>query len=162
MQAWYLIYCKRGQLARAQQHLQNQKVTCFSPFIELEKMIRGRRKVVCEALFTNYLFILFDPEEIHTTTISATRGVSHFIRFGAYPTEVPEQIITALKQYAPLHQHDHSIPQPGDKVEIREGIMKGLTAIYAEPDGETRSVLLLNLMNSETRYTISNLNFYKI
>lgn len=75
MQAWYLLYCKRGQLQRAQEHLERQSVNCLMPTIALEKIIRGKRTMVSEPLFPNYLFIEFDPEVIHTTTISATRGV---------------------------------------------------------------------------------------
>ena len=45
--------------------------------------------MVSEPLFPNYLFIEFDPEVIHTTTISATRGVNNFVRFGALPAIVP-------------------------------------------------------------------------
>ncbi|MEG7491856.1 transcription termination/antitermination NusG family protein, partial [Enterobacter hormaechei] len=43
MQAWYLLYCKRGQLQRAQEHLERQSVNCLTPVITLEKMQRGRR-----------------------------------------------------------------------------------------------------------------------
>ena len=38
MQAWYLLYCKRGQLQRAQEHLERQAVNCLTPMITLEKM----------------------------------------------------------------------------------------------------------------------------
>lgn len=31
MQAWYLLYCKRGQLQRAQEHLERQSVNCLTP-----------------------------------------------------------------------------------------------------------------------------------
>lgn len=82
MQSWYLLYCKRGQLQRAQEHLERQAVSCLTPMITLEKMVRGKRTSVSEPLFPNYLFVEFDPEVIHTTTINATRGVSHFVRFG--------------------------------------------------------------------------------
>lgn len=78
MQSWYLLYCKRGQLQRAQEHLERQAVSCLTPMITLEKMVRGKRTSVSEPLFPNYLFVEFDPEVIHTTTINATRGVSHF------------------------------------------------------------------------------------
>ncbi len=37
MQAWYLLYCKRGQLQRAQEHLERQSVNCLTPVITLEK-----------------------------------------------------------------------------------------------------------------------------
>ncbi|MRY60821.1 transcription/translation regulatory transformer protein RfaH, partial [Parabacteroides distasonis] len=29
MKRWYLVYCKRGDQKRAQQHLENQGVECF-------------------------------------------------------------------------------------------------------------------------------------
>jgi hypothetical protein len=48
-------------------------VHCLTPVITLEKMQRGKRAMVSEPLFPNYLFVEFDPEVIHTTTISATR-----------------------------------------------------------------------------------------
>lgn len=37
MQSWYLLYCKRGQLQRAQEHLERQAVNCLAPMITLEK-----------------------------------------------------------------------------------------------------------------------------
>lgn len=74
MQAWYLLYCKRGQLQRAQEHLERQAVSCLTPMITLEKIVRGKRTTVSEPLFPNYMFVEFDPEVIHTTTINATRA----------------------------------------------------------------------------------------
>lgn len=41
MQSWYLLYCKRGQLQRAQEHLERQAVSCLTPMITLEN---GARK----------------------------------------------------------------------------------------------------------------------
>ncbi len=70
---WYLLYCKRGQLQRAQEHLERQAVNCLAPMITLGKIVRGKRTAVSEPLFPNYLFVEFNPEVIHTTTISATR-----------------------------------------------------------------------------------------
>ena len=62
MQSWYLLYCKRGQLQRAQEHLERQAVNCLAPMITLEKIVRGKRTAVSEPLFPNYLFVEFDPE----------------------------------------------------------------------------------------------------
>ncbi|MCU2755179.1 hypothetical protein N8R11_26705, partial [Enterobacter hormaechei subsp. xiangfangensis] len=41
-----ILYCKRGQLQRAQEHLERQSVNCLTPVITLEKMQRGRRTTV--------------------------------------------------------------------------------------------------------------------
>ncbi len=141
MQSWYLLYCKRGQLQRAQEHLERQAVNCLAPMITLEKIVRGKRTAVSEPLFPNYLFVEFDPEVIHTTTINATRGVSHFVRFGASPAIVP---------------------YPGDKVIITEGAFEGFQAIFTEPDGEARSMLLLNLINKEIKHSVKNTEFRKL
>lgn len=162
MSSWYLIYCKRGQLARAQQHLEQQRVATFCPMLELEKIAKGKRQVALEPLFPNYLFVQFDLNDIHTTTVKATRGVSHFIRFGQQLAQIPASIIEELMAQPVASQIHPNTPQSGDKVKIKEGIFKGLTAIYAEPDGETRSILLLNLLNQQVPKAMDNTQFSKI
>ncbi|AKJ40842.1 transcription/translation regulatory transformer protein RfaH [Pragia fontium] len=161
MESWYLLYCKRGQLTRAQEHLQRQDVPSFSPTYQVEKIVRGKKVILDEPLFPNYLFIELDPERIHTTTISATRGVSHFIRFGKMPVTVPFSLIKSLMMQPKQQVSDPSLPKSGDTVIITEGIFEGLEAIYAEPDGETRSILLLNLINQKVEHKISNTQFEK-
>ncbi|MEQ9889235.1 transcription/translation regulatory transformer protein RfaH [Pectobacterium zantedeschiae] len=161
MEAWYLLYCKRGQLLRAKEHLERQEVTCVSPMITLDKIVRGKRTEVCEPLFPNYLFVEFDPERIHTTTISATRGVSNFVRFGALPATIPQQVIDELSLRPMQVILDPLTPQPGDSVVITDGIFSGLQAIYTEPDGEARSMLLLNMLNKQVRQSIDNREFRK-
>lgn len=161
MESWYLLYCKRGQLLRAKEHLERQAVHCLSPMIALEKTVRGKPTQVNEPLFPNYLFIEFDPESIHTTTISATRGVSHFVRFGNQPATVPLDVIVALQN--PIETVVESeLPQPGDTVIITEGAFEGLQAIFTEPDGEARSMLLLNLLNKQVVRSVGNRQFQKL
>lgn len=161
MQAWYLLYCKRGQLQRAQEHLERQAVNCLTPMITLEKMVRGKRTSVSEPLFPNYLFVEFDPEVIHTTTINATRGVSHFVRFGTQPATVSSEVIHQLSICQPDDITDPETPYPGDSVVITEGAFEGLQAIFSEPDGEARSMLLLNLLNKQIKHSVKNTDFRK-
>lgn len=161
MESWYLLYCKRGQLLRAKEHLERQAVHCLSPMIALEKTVRGKRTHVSEPLFPNYLFIEFDPESIHTTTISSTRGVSHFVRFGNQPATVPLDVIVALQSPIEITV-ESELPQPGDTVIITEGAFEGLQAIFTEPDGEARSMLLLNLLNKQVVHSVGNRQFQKL
>lgn len=162
MESWYLLYCKRGQLLRAQEHLERQAVNCLTPTITLEKIVRGKRTAVSEPLFPNYMFVKFDPETIHTTTVNSTRGVSHFVRFGTKPANVPEDVIDQLINYHPENVTDPETPYPGDSVVITEGAFEGLEAIFSEPDGEARSMLLLNLLNKQVRQSVKNTDFRKI
>lgn len=161
MENWYLIYCKRGQIERAIKNLKRQHVICLTPEAQIEKMVRGKRITVTEALFPNYLFVKFDPEEIHTTTIRSTRGVSHFIRFGLYPVIVPDNIINELKSASKPEIVAAKTPVSGDTVIITEGIFEGLKAIFSEPDGENRSVILLNILNQNIAKLIDNKQFKK-
>lgn len=57
MESWYLLYCKRGQLTRAREHLTRQEIPCVIPMITLEKVVRGKRTQVQEPMFPNYMFI---------------------------------------------------------------------------------------------------------
>ena len=43
MKNWHLLYCKRGQIARAIEHLERQQVICFTPMVTIEKLIRNKR-----------------------------------------------------------------------------------------------------------------------
>lgn len=99
---------------------------------------------------------------IHTTTINATRGVSHFVRFGASPAIVPATVIHQLSVYKPEGIVDPETPYPGDRVVITEGAFEGLQAIFTEPDGEARSMLLLNLLNKEVKQSVKNTGFRKL
>ena len=53
------------------------------------------------------------------------------------------------------------VPVPGDIVTIIEGVFAGLQAIYTEPDGEARSMLLLNMLNSQVMQSLDNRQFEK-
>ncbi|RPH26501.1 transcription/translation regulatory transformer protein RfaH [Buttiauxella warmboldiae] len=161
MESWYLLYCKRGQLLRAQEHLERQEVNCLTPMIKIEKIVRGKRTAVNEPLFPNYMFVRFDPETIHTTTINSTRGVSHFVRFGSLPAIVPGDVIEQLMNHQPENIIDPETPYAGDRVVITEGAFIGLEAIFSEPDGEARSMLLLNLLNKQVMQSVKNTDFKK-
>nr|ELR5184050.1 transcription/translation regulatory transformer protein RfaH [Providencia rettgeri] len=161
MEKWYLLYCKRGQIERAIEHLNRQSVICMTPMTEMEKVVRGKRTKVQEALFPNYLFVKFDHNEIHTTTIQSTRGVSHFILFGQLPAEVPDEIIKLLQQNPISHSIAPDMPKHGDQVTITEGVFAGVQAIFDEPNGEYRSILLLNILNKSVPKIVDNTQFKK-
>ncbi|BFI59861.1 transcription/translation regulatory transformer protein RfaH [Yersinia pseudotuberculosis] len=161
MKSWYLLYCKRGQILRAKEHLERQTVNCWTPIVTIEKIVRGKRIEAIEALFPNYLFAEFDPENIHTTTVSATRGVSHFVRFGTQPAVIPATVIAGMQAHAVDKIIAPEVPVPGDIVTIIDGVFAGLQAIYTEPDGEARSMLLLNMLNSQIKHSLDNRQFEK-
>ncbi|MCE0492987.1 transcription/translation regulatory transformer protein RfaH [Vibrio salinus] len=158
MKKWYLLYCKRGDQARAKQHLSRQNVECFYPEIKVEKILRGKKQVVQEPLFPSYVFVNFDYEAGPSfTTVRSTRGVVDFIRFGNHPAEVNEQLIDELQAFEPeLSETKVMMPKKGQAVRVKAGQFAGIDAIYQEPDGETRSFMLIKLINRPVSLSIDN------
>lgn len=160
MKRWYLLYCRRGEQLRAKMHLENQGVECFYPEIEVEKIRRGKRQTVKEPLFPSYMFVRFDFNVGPSfTTVRSTRGVSDFIRFGSEPKELQGDLIYDLKQLessAKSETPSVELPKPGQEIEVKGGQFCGLKAIYQEPDGETRSIMLVKMISQPVALSIDN------
>ena len=94
---WFVIYCKSREELRAQQNLENQQIHAFFPKIRKQKLTRGKKTIVEEALFPSYLFIFADQEDLNFTRIRSTRGINDFVRFGGEIATVSEKLIKQLK-----------------------------------------------------------------
>ncbi|WP_068714280.1 transcription/translation regulatory transformer protein RfaH [Vibrio tritonius] len=159
MKRWYLLYCKRGEQMRAKLHLENQGVDCYYPEVVVEKIVRNKRQKVKEPLFPSYVFVRFDYEQGPTfTAVRSTRGVVDFIRFGATPKELNGELISELKLVEEEHQQfvEDSGPLKGQVIEVTGGQFAGIEAIYQEPDGETRSIMLIKLINQNVEISVAN------
>lgn len=159
MKQWYLLYCKRNEQQRAKLHLENQGVECYYPETQIEKVVRGKRKVSTEPLFPSYIFARFDVEQGPTfTTVRSTRGVVDFVRRGALPQVLQGDLIFTLKEFEKLQviQKADILPEKGDTVKVVTGQFAGIEAIYQEPDGETRSILLVKMLTKQVEVTVHN------
>ena len=162
---WLLLQVKPRQEMRALENLERQQGECYCPQIRIEKLSRGKRVEVEEALFPGYLFINAQPEQngLTYTSIRSSRGVSKIVGFGAEPIKVPETLIEQIK----YREHADSmgfiakdLPQPGDNINILQGPFKGLKAVFSHTDGMQRSIVLINLLNQQTPALLAN-NYIK-
>lgn len=163
---WFVVYCKSREESRAFQHLHNQGITSFFPKIKKEKMLRGKKTTLEEALFPSYLFINADQADSSFSCIRSTRGINDFIRFGGQIATVPDKLIEQLKNLCHA-MNDHEIDKQslfknGDEVEIINGAFKGANAIFSSEDGLERSMLLLKVLNQETSISFSNTDIKKV
>ncbi len=78
------------------------------------------------------------------------------------PATVPSDVIHQLSIHKPEGITDPETPYAGDDVVITEGAFEGLQAIFTEPDGEARSMLLLNLLNKQVLQSVKNTDFRKV
>jgi transcriptional antiterminator RfaH len=164
---WLLLQVKPRQEMRALENLERQQAQCYCPFIQVEKLSRGKRIQVTEALFPGYLFINAQPQQggLSYTTIRSSRGVSKIVSFGAEPITIPEALIEELKQREDsglINAQEKNLPLKGDRVNILEGPFKGLQAVYSHADGQQRAVVLINLLHQQTPTSLTNTQIQKI
>lgn len=164
-QNWYLVYTKPRQEEFAKQHLDNQGYKTLLPKIQREKILRGKRTILDEALFPRYLFIQL-PDGKDFSPIRSTRGCAGLVRFGnSLPKAIPNQIMVNLFKYLEEKKSVEeyiSAFQLGDLVSIEQGAFKGLPAIFLEPDGERRSILLIKLIGQDIQIPMDNKGFRAI
>jgi len=166
MSNWLLLQVKPKQEVRALENLQRQGGECYCPKILIEKLSRGKRIEVEEALFPGYLFINVQPEQngLTYTSIRSSRGVSKIVGFGAEPIKVPETLIEQIKyreQADSMGFIAKDLPQPGDSINILQGPFKGLKAVFSHTDGMQRSIVLINLLNQQTPTSLANTQIKK-
>lgn len=159
MAPWYLLYCKRSEQQRAEQHLKRQGIDCYYPQVTVDKIRRGKRSAVLEPLFPNYIFASFNPEAISFTTVRSTRGVVDFVRQGVKPQTVPFDLIVYLMAHEDNDEQRSLVSdvlREGESVEILGGQFESCEAIFKQSDGEMRSILLINIMNNQVEVSESN------
>jgi len=142
--AWHLAHTKpKGEL-RSLENLERQGFEVFLPMITLQKVRRGKLTSVTEPMFSRYLFIRTTSIMQDLSLVRSTLGVIQLVRFGTVPAKVPNDWVEAMRLQPAVHE---KLFNAGDKLLIGNGMLKGLDAIYVQPDGETRAMVLINLLN---------------
>lgn len=163
MERWHLVQCKARNESRAAQQLGNQAFDVLLPQLRCQKLRRGRREVVSEPLFPGYLFVRFDPQFVSATLIQSTRGVARLVRYGSVLATVHDSLIDAIRQRC--QQADQSgvtltgdLPGAGDRVRIIDGPFRDLEALFVEPSGDRRAMVLIELIGKTMPLEIDHSN----
>ena len=150
---WFLLQTKLKQEQRAAENLERQDVVSFCPMIRIDKISRGRRAEVLDVLFPGYLFVQLGESSVSTTAVRSTRGVSHFVTSAGAPIKVPQGLVEQLRQRvtADADVVMSQLPKPGAKMQIIDGPFKGLNAVFTEPDGNNRAIVMVTLLSQQVK-----------
>lgn len=164
MNNWYVIHTKIRQERLALENLEHQGFECFLPQINAEKLRRGNLLVIQEALFPRYLFIKLgtELESQSWAPIRSTIGVSRLVTFGQTPAKISDDLVSAIRSTTETSEVKLRHFQTGQSVVVTEGPFAGLEAIYQIADGESRVLVLLNLMSKPVKMAIAPSNLRKI
>jgi transcriptional antiterminator RfaH len=142
--SWHLVHTKPRGEARSLENLERQGFEVFLPMITLQKVRRGKLTSVTEPMFSRYLFIRTTSIMQDLSLVRSTLGVIQLVRFGTVPAKVPNDWVESMRLQPAVHE---KLFNAGDKLLIGSGMLKGLDAIYVQPDGETRAMVLINLLS---------------
>lgn len=154
---WFVVHTKPRQETRALNNLELQGYNCFLPTIPKKKVLKSSVEIIQEPLFPRYLFISLDIslQGKSWSPIRSTFGVSKLITFGADPLRVDPELIESLQNCHEVFQKAPSPYKPGDLVQMKEGAFAGLDLIYQMDDGESRALVLIELLHKPTKISVS-------
>ena len=125
---WYPVYTNPRAEKKAQIALQNKGITTFLPLKREQKQWSDRKKWVEEPLIKSYIFVYITEQE--QTEVLMTKGIARFIYFGNKVASMPDKQIDDLRlliaSSIELEVTEESL-QPGEKIVIKAGPLKGMT-----------------------------------
>jgi len=162
---WYVIHTKPRQEHRALLNLERQEYECYLPLLAVEKVHKGNLTIREEPLFPRYLFIRLDTGVSGKGwgPIRSTKGVNCLVSFGKEPAKVDENLIKTLRAHDKItFVRPQRLFMPGERLMITKGAFAGIEAIYQMSDGESRAMVLIELLKKPARLKIAPASLKKI
>ncbi len=164
---WFVLTTKPKSEQRAVENLTSQGIEVYLPKVKQLKKRQGKKVVLEEALFPNYIFAKLNTQKSNFNALRSTRGVSNFVRFGLNYAKVTNEFISKLttdlnNQFEQTNIKTLTQVSKGEKIVVSEGPLSGLKGIYQCKDGLERSILLLNILGKENKVVIEDNHFEKV
>ena len=139
-----MVYTKPRAESRALENLERQGFEVFLPMITLQKVRLAKLANITEPMFSRYLFLRTTPGMQDLSVVRSTLGVSQLVSFGQLAAKVSHSLVEVMRAQPMLNE---ALFKSDDKVVLAEGMLKGLEAIYLQPDGEQRAMVLIDLLS---------------
>jgi transcriptional antiterminator RfaH len=151
------IQPKHEHIAAA--HLEREPgIEVYLPRIRFKRATRRGQVWFTEALFPNYLFARFDLAAC-LRQVCSSRGVRGVVHFGDRWPVVPEAVIEELRATLgadAVHVISEEL-QPGEAVQIADGVFHGLRAVVTRViSSQERVAVLLEFLGRQTTVELPN------
>ena len=142
---WWALYTMSRQEKQLMRKLAAQKVSFYCPIIEKKyRSPAGRQRTSFVPLFANYVFMYGNEEARHfaltTNTISRCLEVENGESFRSDLLQL--ETLIALGEPITLE----SRLQPGAKVKVKSGPMKGASGVVCQRKGVDRLIIFVNFL----------------
>ena len=155
--SWIVVYTKPRQEARAKENVENLELEVSYPIKPIEKIMRGAISIQFEPFFPRYIFVHRNspsfPQVSHA--LRNVRGVAQIVKFGGKYAELDDQTFNQILSYEKtMLAQPVKAYYPGDNVIFTHQAYRDIEAIYQEPDGEKRVILLFDLLNRPVKLSV--------
>ena len=146
---WFAIYVKSRNEKKVFKQLEDIGVESFLPLITRLKQWSDRKKKVEEPLFRSYVFLrhnLKDRKEYYK--IMNIQGVVCFVTIEKKPVPIPENQITAIKEYLndiELQDLNTDDFKEGQLVRIKSGQMRDLIGRFVQTKGKHNIIIIIEI-----------------
>jgi len=144
---WYPVYTQPRAEKKAYQALTGKGFEAYLPLHRQLKQWSDRKKWVEEPFLKSYIFVNIAQHE--QADILMTKGISRFLYFMGRPASMPGRQITELKllMASPyeLEVTEEDL-QPGEKIIIKAGPLKGMTGEIISQRSQKQLILRLESM----------------
>ena len=155
--SWLVVTSHPSREAYATENLVRQGFEVYYP--RIMKRIKHARRVVDapRPLFPSYLFVSHSPETHRWRTLLSTYGVRSVVRQGETPSIIGDAFIRSLR----AREVEGILRQPeqpfsvGQEVKIQGGALDGLVGKILELREKDRIVVLLNILNQQSKVFLS-------
>jgi transcription antitermination factor NusG len=141
---WYPVYTNPRAEKKAYEALMSKGINVYLPLHRQLKQWSDRRKWVEEPFLKSYLFVNIAEQE--QAEVLMTKGISRFLYFSGKPAVMPDKQIHELKllMASPyeLEVTEEDL-QPGEKIIIRAGALKGMTGEVVSHRSQKQLILRL-------------------
>lgn len=158
--SWILARNKPNQNKIALINLERQNFEIFQPTFKTMSRRQNKFKEIIKPVFPGYIFIAINLEENNWHKINNTRGISRVIVFGNEIPLIHCELIEALKYRFSLNNSSKADDpfEKGMNAEITNGPFAQLVGKIEEIDADQRVWILLDILGTQTRVSISKLN----
>lgn len=156
---WYCVHTRPRKEAQVEGYCHNVLgLETYYPRLRRPRVIRRVRRIMTGPLFPRYLFCRFDPAAFYRLVRYAPEAVD-VVHVGPTPAVVSTALIDEMKQWAGEGFDILTLDPPlhvGDRVEITDGPMRGLTAVILRTsDDRDRVAILLSILECGAQMHIS-------
>lgn len=158
--SWIIARNKPNQDKTALLNLERQNFEFFQPTFKTISRVRNKFKEIIKPVFPGYIFIAVNLEENNWHKINNTRGISSIILFGNEIPLIRYELIKELKCNFSLNNDPKTTDQfeIGMSAKITNGPFAQLIGKIEEIGADQRIWILLDVLGTQTRVSISELN----